>query len=50
MDTHDQEVTEELAWIGAQVINGVLIKKACEHASCSHFRCERRLRIGGIEI
>ena len=41
---------EEAAWIGAQTFNGVTIKKACEHTSCDHFRCEKSLRIGGIEI
>ncbi|HKQ03889.1 MAG TPA: hypothetical protein VJ464_02065 [Blastocatellia bacterium] len=49
-DIQDREAAEELAWLGARVVNGVLIKKACEHAACSHYRCERALRIGGIEI
>lgn len=42
---------EELAaWNGAREFNGILLKKHCEHTSCPHFRCERGLRIGGIEI
>jgi hypothetical protein len=56
-----QEWSEELeakleaeAWRGAKSFNTphgeILIKKACEHPTCSHFRCERGLRMGGIEI
>ena len=52
-----QEWSEQLeakleaeAWRGAKNVSGVLIKKACEHHTCSHFRCERGLRMGGIEI
>ena len=41
---------ESAAWGGSQMLDGVLIKKACEHTSCDHFRCEKNLRIGGIEI
>ena len=41
---------EEAAWDGAKEVEGVLIKKACEHNTCSHFRCEKNLRLGGIEI
>ena len=41
---------ESAAWQGAQEFNGVLVKKACEHSNCSHFRCERSTRVGGIEI
>jgi hypothetical protein len=41
---------EEAAWNGAQTINSILIKKACEHTSCPHTQCERGLRLGGIEI
>ncbi len=41
---------ESAAWNGAQVFNGVMVKKACEHSNCSHFRCERSTRLGGIEI
>jgi hypothetical protein len=37
---------ESAAWNGAQAFNGVLIKKACEHSICSHFRCERSARLG----
>lgn len=38
--------------IGKIQLNGVpaLIKKVCEHPQCSYFKCERSLRIGGIEI
>ena len=38
------------AWQGAQTVGDVLIKKACEHTTCSHFACSRNLRMGGIEI
>jgi hypothetical protein len=38
------------AWQGAQSVSGILIKKACEHQTCSHFKCEREMRIGGIAI
>ena len=41
---------EEAAWTGAQMFNGVIVKKACEHSTCPHFRCERSTRVGGIEI
>ena len=41
---------EASAWRGSQAINGILIKKACEHPACSHFKCERGLRIGGFEL
>lgn len=41
---------EESAWRGSKLIGGILIKKACEHRSCSHFKCERGLRIGGMEL
>ncbi len=41
---------EEAAWTGAQEFNGVMVKKACEHSTCPHFRCERSTRLGGIEI
>ena len=41
---------EASAWRGSKAINGVLIKKACEHPTCSHYKCERGLRMGGIEI
>ena len=41
---------EEAAWIGAQELNGVMVKKACEHTTCPHVRCEKNLRLGGIEI
>ena len=41
---------ESAAWNGAQEFNGVMVKKQCEHKDCSHFRCERSTRLGGIEI
>jgi len=41
---------EESAWQGSTEINGVLIKKQCEHTHCPHTRCARSLRMGGIEI
>jgi hypothetical protein len=44
-----QELEAE-AWRGSKPIGDILIKKACEHTTCSHFRCERSQRIGGIEV
>ena len=44
------QAVESAAWTGAQEFNGVMVKKACEHSNCSHFRCERSTRLGGIEI
>ena len=44
------QAVEDAAWIGAKEFNGVMVKKACEHTTCSHFRCERSTRIEGIEI
>jgi hypothetical protein len=41
---------EEAAWTGAQSFNEVLIKRACEHSGCDFFRCEKNLRVAGIEI
>jgi len=41
---------EAEAWRGSKAVNGLLIKKACEHPACGHFKCERDLRIGGISI
>jgi hypothetical protein len=41
---------ESASWNGAKEFNGVLVKKACEHSTCSHFRYERSTRLGGIEI
>ena len=41
---------EEAAWNSAKEFNGVMVKKQCEHKDCSHFRCEKNLRLGGIEI
>jgi hypothetical protein len=50
-----QKSQQQTAWTGAKTINlkagAILTKKACEHKTCSHFRCERKdLRIGGIDI
>ena len=44
-----QEVEAE-AWRGSKQVDGILIKKACEHKACGHFKCERDVRIGGIAI
>jgi hypothetical protein len=41
---------EASAWRGSKEINGILIKKACEHRDCPHTRCAKALRVGGIEI
>ena len=41
---------ESDAWRGAKDFSGVLIKKACEHPACSHYKCERGLRMGGFEL
>jgi hypothetical protein len=38
------------AWHGSKPVGDVLVKKACEHATCSHFRCSRNLRVGAIAI
>jgi len=46
----EQSADEPEAWRGAKNVSGVLIKKACEHPACSHFKCERGLRMGGIAI
>lgn len=46
----EQQLDEQVAWKGSKQLSAVLIKKACEHPFCSHFKCERGLRIGGIEI
>ena len=50
-----QEWSEELesqldAWRGTKNVAGVLIKKACEHPACSHYKCERGLRRGGMDL
>ena len=50
-----EEWSEELesqldAWRGAKNVAGVLIKKACEHPACSHYKCERGLRRGGMDL
>ena len=41
---------DEQAWYGSKQINGILIKKACEHSGCPHTYCVKSLRLGGIEI
>ena len=46
----EQQLDEQQAWNGSKQFSDVLIKKACEHSQCSHFKCERGLRVGGIEI
>ena len=38
------------AWQGSKPVGDILIKRACEHQTCSHFKCEREVRIGGIAI
>ena len=48
--TEWSQAVEAAAWTGAKEFNGVMVKKACEHKDCSHFRCERSTRLGGIEI
>jgi hypothetical protein len=44
-----QELENE-AWKGSKEFKGILIKKACEHRNCTHIRCAKAVRIGGIEI
>ena len=41
---------EAKAWRGSKQVGQLLIKKACEHSACGHFRCERDLRVGGIAV
>ena len=41
---------ESEAWQRSKDVNGILIKKACEHTACPHTRCAKSLRVGGIEI
>jgi hypothetical protein len=41
---------EQSAWQGSTEINGILIKKACEHTHCPHMQCAKAVRLGGIEI
>ena len=45
-----EQNAEREAWRGAKNVSGVLIKKACEHPACSHFKCERGLRRGGMDL
>ena len=46
----EQQLDEQDAWKGSKQVQGILIKKACEHTSCPHTRCVKSLRVGGIEI
>lgn len=46
----EQQLDEQQAWQGSKQVSGILIKKACEHSQCSHFKCKRGLRLGGIDI
>ena len=46
----EQQLDEQEAWQGSKQVQGILIKKACEHSTCPHTRCVKSLRIGGIEI
>ena len=46
----EQTAAEREAWRGAKQVSGVLIKKACEHPACSHYKCERGLRRGGMDL
>lgn len=41
---------EQSVWQGSKELNGILIKKACEHKHCPHTQCAKAVRIGGIEI
>ena len=50
LDKLERQREQAATWEGAKEFNGILIKKVCEHTSCPYFRCERGLRIGGIEI
>jgi hypothetical protein len=45
-----QALEQQKQWDGAKEINGILIKKACEHRDCPHERCQKEIRIGGIAI
>ena len=45
-----EQTAEREAWRGAKQVAGVLIKKACEHPACSHYKCERGLQMGGFEL
>ena len=46
----EQRLDEQAAWNGSKSVSGLLIKKACEHLDCPHTRCERSIRVGGIEV
>jgi hypothetical protein len=50
----NQPAQQQSAWKEAKQVKAetgaILIKKACEHVTCPHFKCERSVRIGGIEI
>jgi hypothetical protein len=41
---------QQKQWDGSKEINGILIKKACEHRDCPHERCEKEVRIDGIMV
>jgi len=41
---------ERKVWLGSKDFGDILIKKACEHATCPHTRCSKAVRIGGVEI
>ena len=46
---------QQTTWAGAKQVStqtgAILIKKACEHSTCNHFRCERKdLKLDGIDI
>jgi hypothetical protein len=46
----EQQLDEQSAWNGSKEVNGILIKKACEHSRCPHTKCAKAVRLGGIEI
>jgi hypothetical protein len=46
----ESESDEQQTWNDSKEVNGILIKKACEHSGCPHFKCSKGQRIGGIEI
>ena len=43
-------IAEKSAWNGSKELNGILIKKSCEHLDCPHTKCEKSIRVGGIEV
>jgi histone acetyltransferase (RNA polymerase elongator complex component) len=54
MQTNTQDSSNRSAWKGAKPVKteagAILIKKACEHTTCPHFKCDRSMRVNGIEI